>query len=365
MRHIVTWMVFIAIAALLPQLAAAGDVEIAQQIAAQLRGQKDAAQLKGFHIGVKVENGKVWMKGQVSDARQQMLALDVARRVPNVKVVVNELHVVPSNSIAVMAANASAQPAGLAPTVAPVQAPPIAPTAVAMPMRQPASTVNFNASSVQTPVTRPAIVQPVLSQPQVATPTQAPPANYAYSAAPATTWTSGVTVSTPAATAYTSRVPSLQVSPPVATAYAGTQPSPVAMQVPAATAIRTAAVTRQPMPASAPRPIARMAAVNSQIPAGMQMQMQPAMPASAHTAAAAIGGGVPGVVHDHPNMPGYAWPSYASHPNYAAVTYPKQYSPTAWPYIGPFYPYPQVPLGWRKVSLEWDDGWWFLDFTSK
>ena len=67
---------------------------------------------------------------------------------------------------------------------------------------------------------------------------------------------------------------------------------------------------------------------------------------------------------DHPQMPGYAWPSYASYPNYAAVTYPKQYSPTAWPYIGPFYPYPQVPLGWRKVTLEWDDGWWFLDFKD-
>ena len=63
-------------------------------------------------------------------------------------------------------------------------------------------------------------------------------------------------------------------------------------------------------------------------------------------------------------MPGYAWPSYAAYPNYAALTYPKQYSPTAWPYIGPFYPYPQVPLGWRKVTLEWDDGWWFLDFKD-
>ena len=68
---------------------------------------------------------------------------------------------------------------------------------------------------------------------------------------------------------------------------------------------------------------------------------------------------------DQPNMPNYAWPSYAAHPNYAAVTYPKQYSPTAWPYIGPFYPYPQVPLGWRKVTLEWDDGWWQLEFKSK
>ncbi len=72
-----------------------------------------------------------------------------------------------------------------------------------------------------------------------------------------------------------------------------------------------------------------------------------------------------GVVYDQAQLPGYAWPSYSSYPNYAALSYPKQYSPQAWPYIGPFYPYPQVPLGWRKVSLEWDDGWWMLDFTSK
>jgi hypothetical protein len=69
--------------------------------------------------------------------------------------------------------------------------------------------------------------------------------------------------------------------------------------------------------------------------------------------------------YDNPQMPGYAWPSYAAYPNYAGVTYPQQYSPTAWPYIGPFYPYPQVPLGWRKVTLEWDDGWWFLDFKDQ
>jgi hypothetical protein len=69
--------------------------------------------------------------------------------------------------------------------------------------------------------------------------------------------------------------------------------------------------------------------------------------------------------YDSPQLPNYAWPGYASHPNYAALTYPQQYSPTAWPYIGPFYPYPQVPLGWRSVCLEWDDGWWYLDFTTR
>ncbi len=76
-------------------------------------------------------------------------------------------------------------------------------------------------------------------------------------------------------------------------------------------------------------------------------------------------GGDTGITSDSANLPGYAWPAYAAHPNYGAVSYPKQYSPSAWPYIGPFYPYPQVPLGWRKVALEWDDGWWYLDFDDK
>ena len=68
---------------------------------------------------------------------------------------------------------------------------------------------------------------------------------------------------------------------------------------------------------------------------------------------------------ESPSLPGYAWPSYAAHPNFGNVSYPQQYSPSAWPYIGPFYPYPQVPLGWRKVTLEWDDGFWMLDFHDK
>jgi len=78
-----------------------------------------------------------------------------------------------------------------------------------------------------------------------------------------------------------------------------------------------------------------------------------------------VGAGAVPMRGDGPNMPNYAWPSYAASPNYAAVQYPTQYSPTAWPYIGPFYPYPQVPLGWRRVSLEWDDGWWWLDFDER
>ena len=70
-------------------------------------------------------------------------------------------------------------------------------------------------------------------------------------------------------------------------------------------------------------------------------------------------------VYNQPYLPDHAWPTYAAYPNYAGVTYPKQYSASAFPYIGPFYPYPQVPLGWRSSTLEWDDGQWQLKFSPR
>ncbi|MCI0331607.1 MAG: BON domain-containing protein [Planctomycetes bacterium] len=143
---------------------------------------------------------------------------------------------------------------------------------------------------------------------------------------------------------------------------------------------RPQAMRRGNMPLPAPRPgmdpAIRQASAQACYPAGGPYAegyggMAPGM------AGPGMGGGMgplpAGVVptsygrgpsYENAQMPGYAWPSYASYPNYAALSYPQQYSPTAWPYIGPFYPYPQVPLAWRKVSLEWDDGWWFLDFSA-
>jgi osmotically-inducible protein OsmY len=103
--------------------------------------------------------------------------------------------------------------------------------------------------------------------------------------------------------------------------------------------------------ASMTRTVANFAPVPSPV-AGQPVPMAPHSPPGAPR-------------YDTPNLPNYAWPGYAAHPNYAQVTYPTQYSPSAWPFIGPFYPYPQVPLGWRRVSLEWDDGWWFLDFSDR
>ena len=118
-----------------------------------------------------------------------------------------------------------------------------------------------------------------------------------------------------------------------------------------------------PAPACRSRPCPSPAAPAT-LPAADAATGVPGAPLPMYAAGTAVGGPAP-VRYDRPAMPAYAWPSYSAYPNYAAVTYPKQYSPTAWPYIGPFYPYPQVPLGWRKVSLEWDDGWWWLDFKDK
>ena len=65
-----------------------------------------------------------------------------------------------------------------------------------------------------------------------------------------------------------------------------------------------------------------------------------------------------------PNMPNYAWPSYAPTGNFSAVGYPTAYPWQAWPNIGPFYPYPEGPQDWRAVTLRWDDGIWWLDFKK-
>ncbi|MBA4064319.1 MAG: hypothetical protein C0501_11520 [Isosphaera sp.] len=65
-----------------------------------------------------------------------------------------------------------------------------------------------------------------------------------------------------------------------------------------------------------------------------------------------------------PNLPGYAWPTYAPYNNVSRVAYPTAYPYNAFPFIGPYYPFPKVPLGWRKVTLEWTDGHWYLGRNS-
>jgi hypothetical protein len=65
-----------------------------------------------------------------------------------------------------------------------------------------------------------------------------------------------------------------------------------------------------------------------------------------------------------PRYPNYAWPTYAPYPNFSAVGYPLVYPWNAWPNIGPFYPYPEVPPDWRAVTAQYHDGVWNLKFRS-
>lgn len=65
-----------------------------------------------------------------------------------------------------------------------------------------------------------------------------------------------------------------------------------------------------------------------------------------------------------PNLPPYAWPTYAPYNNLSRVAYPGSYPYNAFPFIGPYYPFPKVPLGWRKVTLEWEDGYWYIGRNS-
>ncbi len=238
----------------LPCCAWANDADIARRLSTTLQEAQQEGQLQGFRLGVRVEDGTVWLSGSVADEGQRVLALDKARRVSGVKLVVND--------IAIRSTPAAA---------------PVTPASAAL----------------------------------------APSAAEGYRAA--------------------ARAP---------------MPTPAA-PIPARTAPRRNAY---------PVPVARANRPVQYMDEGMTFESEGMMgpvPVQSYS------DGYAGAAYDQPQMPDYAWPSYAAHPNYAAVQYPKQYSPMAWPYIGPFYPYPQVPLGWRKVTLEWDDGWWMLDFKSK
>lgn len=65
---------------------------------------------------------------------------------------------------------------------------------------------------------------------------------------------------------------------------------------------------------------------------------------------------------DSPVLPPYAWPAYTPYNNYASMAYQTQYPSGAWPFIGPPHPYPMIPSGWRRVTLKWKKGYWWLKF---
>jgi hypothetical protein len=71
-----------------------------------------------------------------------------------------------------------------------------------------------------------------------------------------------------------------------------------------------------------------------------------------------------GLALNPPTMPPYAWPTYSPYNNYSRVAYPNEYPYAAFPYIGPMYPFPKVPLGYRAIKLEWEDGHWWYGRTA-
>ncbi len=326
MRCMLTSLVVAATTALVPMLALAGNQEFAEQIAKSLRA---SGQMYDYKIGVMYQDGTAWLRGQVCSEEQAKTAMDIVSKMPGVSRVENKMTIGPPE----------AAPAGAAPSGSSIQ-------------------FSRNTENMSTPQGRMAPPTGVLAPEQISRVSGG--------------GMSGSRVVAGGAAGNTAmRLQETQAETPrsaarVATTFAPSpaqQVSAMELQGPQPTVAEQEMVPVQTVPAQQtgfprhhrPMPMAQASAmpIQTAVAPGAPIPVSASCPIGAQAAR-----------HDQPRMPCYSWPSYASHPNYAAVTYPKQYSPTAWPYIGPFYPYPQVPLGWRKVTLEWDDGWWMLDFKD-
>ncbi len=316
MRRLFSIAALLGLAMLASAALRADDQKIAQSVAGNLEGN-----LKNYRVEVKVKDGTAWLNGTVASQGQMAAALEIANQTNGVERVVNNLSI---GNPAASGANSQStlrQPSGVANAI----------TGGNRPTDEDNQEYSYSAPSPR----RGRVIQAGAQLPDhaqqellVAGPIpdmddSVPQANMGNRAS----YSNANRVPGRNQAANPGRLPQANTATPLAMAATGPMPArPVAMQNGGGEMIGTP----QPMPTAMP--------------------MGPGSPAPYH--------------YDSPSMPGYAWPSYAAYPNYAAVTYPKQYSPTAWPYIGPFYPYPQVPLGWRKVTMEWKDGWWFLDFKD-
>lgn len=369
-------MALVSLATLSPAWVQADDQAIAQNILQKLQDKKESGKLKGFDINLDVEDGSVWMKGRVATQEQQDLALDVARRVPGVTQVVNDLTVASTStkssgslvstlksSISRVTGAKTNRTEAKEETIAPVSA------------TEPTDDAESNA-----------LVQKIASRLQEAKNSgQLRGFNVDIQCDGGTVWLSGHVANRQQHSLVIETVRRIRGVTQVVNdlKVASGSLGLAAHQAEGTGVARSSRITQAPhseplsydpsVPSTSPRPLTNQVRNNvamRQVPlaiapsqAAMAQYESEGTPMPMHSAGPNVG--IAPSRYDHPSMPGYAWPSYASYPNYAAVTYPKQYSPSAWPYIGPFYPYPQVPLGWRKVTMQWDDGWWFLDFKDR
>ena len=89
MRHLLTALALAAITTtVMPTLAWAGNQEVADEIAVNLR---DSGRLSDYKVGVKYQDGTAWLKGRVRDQEQMNAALKVVFQTPGVTRVVNGL----------------------------------------------------------------------------------------------------------------------------------------------------------------------------------------------------------------------------------------------------------------------------------
>jgi osmotically-inducible protein OsmY len=395
MRRFFVGVALFTLAAVTPLAAWGGDREIAEQIYSKLKGQQSAGVLQGFTLDMDVTAGRVLLKGHVSSDAQRTAVLAAANSVDGVSEVVDQISV----------GNAS-------PATSPAKPTPVKVDAVGAEAIKPAT--QSGAFSLSKALTEQAPSKSNGDNGQFVMPAGATESTVVSSdkevkssvvrtlgdaqrsgvlrgfGLEVSSTDGDVLLKGRAGSSETKqtimdmvrRVPGVRnviddivVVPAVA--HPASAPQDSAKQVRHLQPVEVQTVSGR-IPYAQDGPIATAepmqfqgqpyAHVASMAPQGAVMAPQGAMDGGY------VGGGYSGMPvpqgygaphYDSPNLPNYAWPGYAAYPNYAAVTYPQQYSPTAWPYIGPFYPYPQVPLGWRKVSLEWDDGWWFLDFTDK
>ncbi len=380
-----------------PVTAYCGDREIADSIISNIREHQSNGSLKGFDIDLNVESGVVTLSGTVAHAEQATAVLGAAYATPGVVDVVDNITVrkakIPTNLPSPLATAAfggqsrrdvrqvsnvegeSNTPLSLSSEDMPaLQAMPVA----AEPPKLQVST--GSTSEHDSAITDEALG--MLSKAKSAGSLRQ--FDLDLSTVDGEVWVKGSVASTQQKQLVLSTVQHVRGVKKVIDDLKVVEPKKTKVQ-PASTTSIVEPMQHGSMPvigspSNGPRPFAPSTVSNYQegfvsstpIPGIPIASPQGGMPASASTGmqspvpmnmGQSYGAGVPR--YDQPQMPGYAWPSYAAYPNYSAVTYPKQYSASAWPYIGPFYPYPQVPLGWRRVALEWDDGLWYLDFTSK
>jgi len=319
MRRFLTGFVVAVVAAVVPALALAGNQQVAEQIANRLRS---SGQMSDYKIGVKYQNGTAWLHGRVSSPEQMKTALRLVFKTASVDRVVNELAVTPSE--------------------------------VAQPAKTELARINANKNDPGDGQATPAGYNPLREQDAAPVAKTQQPQKMSLArrleSAVRRKPKSEASQPLPEREAAPARIEQL----PTTSSYTPSSIEQVAAEEPQE-------LPRQLTTPKHAKPVARVAMLQP----GLRGPAAPnGAPLPMYRAATAQAGVAP-ARYDQPCMPNYAWPSYAAYPNYAAVTYPKQYSPTAWPYIGPFYPYPQVPLGWRKVTLEWDSGWWFLDFKDQ